>query len=71
MAVSPSKTARTSLSRSGATEGSGRVTVRGFIIVKTISISTGSVCGFAPAALADKPIAERHAANADPCEWIT
>jgi hypothetical protein len=60
-----------SLSRSGATEGSERVTVRGLAILNTSSISTGSMCGFAPAAFADKAIAERHAANADPCEWIT
>jgi hypothetical protein len=29
------------------------------------------MCGFAPADFADKAIAERQAASADPCEWIT
>jgi hypothetical protein len=60
-----------SLSKSGATDGSERVTVRGLAILKTNSISTGSICGLAPAIFAERAIAERQAASADPCEWIT
>ena len=70
MAVKPSRTALTSLSRSGGTVGCALVTVRGLRVVKVMSSCIAPSSGVAPASRAFRAMADRHAARADPWLWM-